>query len=190
MLAGAVVAGFGQSGLTLSALTVPAASLPSGCALTQPAARPAASAQVGATVIEGTARSDRSSFPTNPWSGADRTLAARIRGAIDATPQRPLPDLPAFDPRDVEASKVKWTENIREAYHAAYTSAYGDQIEVFAVTFDDAKFAEAPESVSAVLNPPRGFSSRFVRGATVVRVAGSAQGECARAVDRYVRSLK
>ena len=92
--------------------------------------------------------------------------------------------------RDAAAAERKWADNILGAYHAAYVSWDGRQVEVFAVTFNDVKLTTAPESVSALLNPPRGLTTRLVRGATVIRVSGSTSTECFRAVRAHIESLK
>jgi len=117
-------------------------------------------------------------------------IVAAVYRAIDRTRVRLLPDLPPTVSRGAAAASLKAADNILEAYHAAYVSALGDRVEVFAVTFNDAMLAAAPESVSAMLNPPRGFTSRVVLGATVVQVSAPTSGDCARAVDSYVQSLK
>jgi len=152
LLAGGVVAGSVQSGQTLGALTVPAAALPSGCALKPPAPRPAPISRGGVTVIHGATWSP---FPTNPWSGSDRKFVTAVRKAIDGAPR--MPDGPPLEARDAAAFELKWVEHILEAYHAGYASADGSQVEVFAVTFNDVKFATpAP---SGMLNRPRGERS-------------------------------
>ena len=184
LLTGGVLASSAQSGQVLSALTVPAAVLPSGCAL-QPT--PAQRAAGGVTVIHGTAWSR---FPTNPWSGTDRKTVAAVHRAIDDTPGRPLPDMPPTALRDEAVSELKWADNILGAYHAAYVSVDGHQVEVFAVTFNDVKLTTAPESLSAILNPRRGLTTRLVRGATVVRVSAPTSTECFGAVRAYIESLK
>jgi hypothetical protein len=110
--------------------------------------------------------------------------------AIDAAPGRPLPDVPPTPSRDALASELKWAENILEAYHAAYVSEEGLQVEVFAVTFNDMKLTTAPESLSALLNPPRRLTTRFVRGATVIRVSAPTSAVCFGAVRAYLESIK
>ena len=189
LLGGAVVAGSAQSGQALSALTVPAAALPGGCALTPtPAPNSVPVAGDGVTVIRGMAWSR---FPTNPWSGTDRKTVAAVHRAIDAPPERLLPDLPPKESLDAAASELKWAENILGAYHAAYVSLGGSQVDVFAVTFNNVKLTAAPESmISATLNPPRGFTTRLVRGATVIRVSAPTSMECFMAVRAYIESLK
>jgi len=155
----------------MSALTVPNPALPEGCGLVPQDAR--------------------SQFPANPWTGTDPKIVARVHQAIDATRVRPLPDLP---PRATQANAPsdpgKWAANIVEAYRAAYVSTDGRQVEVFAVTFNDAKLATAPESLSAMLNPPRGLTARRVRGATVVRVSAPEDAACFSAVRAHIESLR
>jgi hypothetical protein len=99
-----------------------------------------------------------------------------------------MPDGPPLEARDAAAFELKLADNVVEAYHASYAAADGSQTEVFAVTFNDSTLAK-PEPLSAMVNPPRGLRSRFVRGSTVVVVSGS-RSECFRAVDGYIRSLE
>ena len=182
LMVGAVVAGEAQSGPTLNALTVPGEALPSNCALKQPASRPIPSSRAEGTVI----RSEEwSPFPTNPWSGTDRKLVAEVRKAIDGTPR--LPDGPPLEPADAAAFLLKLADNVVEAYRAAYVSADGSQIDVWAIRFNDDTLAQ-PERLSGTMNPPRGFSRRLVRGATVVLVTAPSSNECVRSVDGYIRS--
>ena len=181
LLAGGV-AGAERSGQTLSALTVPAAALPSGCALTQLAPRPAPIARGRVTVIHG---APWSPFPTNPWSGTDRKIVTEVRKVIDGTPR--MPDGPPLEAREAAALELKLADNVLEAYHAVYASADGTRVEVFAVTFNDEALAK-PERLSETMNPPRGLRSRLVRGATVVVVSAPTAGECARTVESYIRS--
>lgn len=141
-----------QSGFQLNSLTVPATSLPSGCLLKPtPAPRAAPVAGGAVTVIDASLQ-----FPNNPWSGTDRKLLARIHAAIDGAPRKPLPDVPLPPPRHPIADESHWAGNVVHGYRAAYTAIGAPQIEVFAVTFSDVKFAVAPESLSAMLNPRRG----------------------------------
>jgi hypothetical protein len=117
-------------------------------------------------------------------------MVAAVHKAIDLTTRaRPLPDLPPTAFRGVAATERQWTDNILEAYRATYMSV-GGGVDVFAVTFNDPKLTVAPESVSAALNPPRGFTTRLVRGATVVRVSASTSAACFGAVRTHIESLK
>jgi hypothetical protein len=186
LLAGGFVGAAPQSGVSLSALTVPTAGLPSGCALKPPPPAPAPIARGGVTTIHGAV----SLFPANPWSGTDRKIVAAVHMTIDAPPGRALPDALPVAPHDAAASELKWADNILEAYHAAYLSMDGLSVEVFAVTFNDVKLATTPESVSAMLNPPRGLTTRLVRGAIVVRVSAPGSAQCFGTVRAYIESLK
>ena len=183
LLVGGADADSARSWPTLSTLTVPPTTLPSGCALKQPAPKPAPIARGGVTVIQG---GPSSPFPTNPWSGTDRRIVTTVREAIEGAPR--MPDGPPLEARDAAALELKLADNVLEAYHAAYASADGSQTEVFAVTFNDSTLAK-PESLSASMNPPPGLRSRFVRGSTVVVVSGS-RSECFRAVNEYIRSVQ
>jgi hypothetical protein len=184
LLVGTVVAGEAQSGPTLNALTVPGEALASDCALKQPAPRPVPSSRAEGTLIRSV---ERSPFPTNPWSGTDRKLVAEVRKAIDGTPR--LPDGPPLEPADAAAFLLKLADNVVEAYRAAYVSADGSQVYVWAVRFNDETLAK-PERLSGTISPPRGFKSRLVRGATVVLVTAPSSNECVRSVDDYIRSHK
>jgi hypothetical protein len=183
LLVGGVVGGEAQSGPTLNALTVPDEALPSDCALRQPAPRPVPSLRAEGTVIRSV---EWSPFPTNPWSGTDRKLVTEVRQAIDGTPR--LPDGPPLEPADAAVFLLKLADNVVEAYRAAYVSADGSEVGVWAVRFNDDTLAK-PERLSGTMNPPRGFRSRLVQGATVVLVTAPSSNECVRAVDGYIRSV-
>jgi len=188
---GGLVAGSRQSPPALSALTVPAALLPDGCALKPPPAPAPAPAQVLVGDGNRILASARFDFSTNPWSGTDRKIVAMVHRAIDGpAPVRPLPDLPPPKSGGAAAAERKLADNIVEAYRAEYASGDGGRVEVFAVTFNDPKLTVAPESMSAMLNPPRGMTTRVVRGATVVRVSASTSGMCFGAVRAHIESLK
>lgn len=184
LVSGLVVGHHPQSGPTLNALTLPSEALPSGCALQQPAPRPESGSSAEGTVV----RSEEwPSFSTNPWLGTDRKLVAEVRKAIDGTPR--LPDGPPLGPRDAAAFLLKLADNVVEAYRAAYVTADGSQVAVWAVRFNDKALA-TPEPLWGTMNPPRGFRNRLVRGATVVLVTARSPNACARAVDAHIRSLK
>jgi hypothetical protein len=186
LLAGGVVLGQTQSGPSLSALTSPPETLPSGCAvsLQRPTSVPNSrdeGARTGVTSVEFT------SFPTNPWIGADRKLVAEVRRAVDGTP--PIPDGPP--PVDAAVFHLKLADNVLEAYRAVYSSADDGEVVVWAVRFNDETLAE-PQPPAGMINParPRGFRSRWVQGATVVLVTAASSSECAQAIESYIRSLK
>jgi hypothetical protein len=185
LLTGGLVAGSGQ---TLSRLTVPAAELPNGCALNPSAPKSAPTASAGVTVTHGAAP-QRFSFPTNPWAGVDRKLVAAVHMEIDATLEPPLPDRPPTTARESAASELKWADDILEAYHAAYTSPDGHQVEVFAVTFNDIKLATPPPPDAMRLTRP-GLTRRLVHGATVIRVSAPIPNGCFEPVRAYIESLK
>jgi len=190
ILAVSITGGSAQSGLALTSLTVPDSSLPDGCTL-KPYVPPTTTVeQVGATRVMKPNPGNSQPFPGNPWSGTDPKLEATVRGAIDATPAKPLKDVPLPWPGRPAVPPTP-ADNILEAYHAAYVWAVnGSQVQVSAVTFKDATLAAAPESLSAILSPPRQFSRRLVRGATAIQVSASSEHVCFKSVLAYVESLK
>ena len=179
-----VVAGEAQTRRTLNALTVPGEALPSECALKPPVVRPVASSRAEGITIRSV---EWPPFPTNPWSGSDRELVTEVRKVIDGTPR--LPDGPPLDRTDAAAFLLKLADNVLEAYRAAYVSADGSTVVVWAVRFNGDSLAN-PERRPGAMNPPRGFRSRLVRGDTVVLVTAPSSNDCVRAVDGYIRSLK
>ena len=179
-----VVAGEAHTGQALNALTVPGEALPSECALKQPAVRPLPSGRAEGTTIRSV---EWPPFPTNPWSGTDRKLVTEIRQVIDGSPR--LPDGPPLDRADAAAFLLKLADNVLEAYRAAYVSADGSTVDVWALRFDDDSLANS-ERLPGTMSPPRGFRSRVARGATVVLVTAPSSNECVLAVDGYIRSLK
>lgn len=182
LLTGVVVSASTQSVPALSKLTVPATALPAGCALKPAAPRPSPAADGVVAVYDAS-----SLFPVNPWVGVDRGFVRQIRVSMDGVPR--LPDGPPPHPREAAAFESQLADHVLEAYHAIYEGADGSRIVVSAVTFDDVTLAR-PDPLSVTMNPPRGFRSRIVRGATVVLVTASAENPCARLIDTYVRSVK
>jgi len=87
-------------------------------------------------------------------------------------------------------SSPERTDDVLEAYRAAYQFTDGFGVQVFAVTFKDAKLAAAPESLSAMLNPPTVSGHRLVRGATAIRVSAPSENACFKAVVGYIESLR
>lgn len=179
LVVGGAIGGSAQSGQIMNALTVPAAARPTDCALQQPASISTVSAFSERVV---------SLFPANPWSGTERRLVAHVSKAIDATP-RVAPDGPPPEARAAAELDLKWADNILEAYHAAYSSANRSEVEVFAVTFTDAKLAP-PEPLLEMTGQRRGATRRIVRGTTVIRVSAPARTACFEAVQGYIESLK
>ena len=163
-------AGTAQSVKSLKSLTVPASSLPQGCALERlpPTASPGDVRVVDVVTGAG--------FSENPWVGADRTLVAAIRKAIDGLP----PGIP----------ESKLAENVIEAYRAAYLSPEGARAEVYAVTFNDVKLArEEPPSGSNRIGT---LSARRVVGTTVMKLvsATSPANWCFDPIQTFLGSVK
>jgi len=195
LVTGGVVVGSSQSARTLEALTVPVTALPAGCALTKPVTTAGPIDVAGAGMVGTNARPWSPRLP-NPWVGTDRAIVADVRQAIDPAP-RGAPDGPVGPGSDV-AFGSKWADDVVEAYHAAYTSAAPSDVEVFAVTFNDAKLATA-EPLAEMRRPLSRLADRIVRGPTVIRVsaytpmekaAPAAVTACFGAVRDYIDSLK
>jgi hypothetical protein len=128
-----------------------------------------------------------SPFPTNPWVGADRKLVAEVRRAVDGTPRVPNGPPPA----DAAVFHLKLADNVLEAYRAIYSSANDGEVVVWALRFNDEAVAQ-PQPPPGAINParPRGYSSRWVHGATVVLVTAASSSECSQAIESHIRSLK
>jgi len=181
-----LAAGPRQSDFALGALTVPATSLPSGCALT--GSSPIAFTLPGETDSTTPAPMRRSDpqFPTNPWFGTEPELVRAVHMSIAPPVRSVLPDIP---PQLMEA-RPDWKDSsadIREAYRASYTSLHGNRVDVFAATFTDAK-SIPDEPLSRILDG-RGETGRFVRGATLIRTASREISDCYKAINRHIRTL-
>jgi hypothetical protein len=167
-------AAFAQVATSLRSLTVPARSLPSGCALT-----PVDPKQVSVPAP----------FPANPWVGTDYQHRLTLRRAIDGRSAGRFPDAPPLTPREVSALESKWADDVVEGYRATYSSATGGQIQVSAVRFNDARWATSDSPLEAA-HASRRASFRIVRGATAILVTGAAYDDCFNAISGYIRTLK
>jgi hypothetical protein len=164
--------------IALQDLTVPADRLTEDCQLKT------------TTVNSGRGRivSEADPFPTNPWSGQDTRLVAMVRGFVDGVPE--VPDGPPLDRRQAAQYQLKYAESVRQAYQAQYIGPLGSAVHVFAVTFKDARLAQADAS-SGRARRARGATTRVVIGPTVVRViARQGRSECFDMVNRHIESLK
>jgi len=182
LLVGSGVAASGQPNAAFATLTVPTTALPAGCALEPAAAVAGASSQGGTLrVWPGTSVV----FPSNPWVGSDTRLMTAVHQAVDPIPLA-KPDGQAFAAST--PSRQPEDEDVREAYRAVYIGADETHTYVEGVRFGDAA-SVGPERVSALTDPPRGLSRRFVRGATVVRVSATSPDVCTGAILAYIQSL-
>jgi hypothetical protein len=180
-----------QSGLALARLTVPDATLPEDCRLLPYVPPTTQTAKLGTTTVIRPQAGNSGPFPANPWSGTDPKLVSTVRGSINGVGRsRPLPDVPLPGSGQPAVPSSERTDDVLEAYRAAYQFTDGFGVQVFAVTFKDAKLAAAPDSLSAMLNPPIASGHRLVRGATAIRVSASSENACYKAVVGYIESLK
>lgn len=182
VLAGSAIAGSGQVAASLAPLTVPSSALPAGCVLEPIANPPGAAAQGGSSRLwPGTGPG----FPANPWAGTDARLVTAVGQAIDPDPvAKPDGQIVALSAASVSRTR---DEGVLEAYRAVYVASDGSRTHVAAVRFSDAAFVR-PEPVSAMTDPPRGLSRRFVRDATVVRVSATTPDACTRAIVAHVQA--
>jgi acetylornithine deacetylase/succinyl-diaminopimelate desuccinylase-like protein len=169
--------------VALSSLTVPEARLPAGCRLKP--ADPATATSTRGDVIRAAPFGPRP--PTNPWAGSDRGLAAGIRQRIEGPTQEP--DAPPLDRRAANAYRMKWADNVVEAYWAIYQSADGSPIDVRAVRFSDPDLAD-PGPPPGTRSVHRGAQTRLVVGSSVVLISGSRENTCHTAIADYIRSLR
>ena len=179
----AAITAAAQSGPALSALTVPAAALPEGCALIPPAPSPLPVVRGDVVFLNG---SPKSPFKSNPWQGTDTKSVKLVRGAF-GHPPRALPDLPPMSARQLAEADEKFVENVLEAYHADYIATDGSLVNVNALTFSDATFVPS-ETLGSMIGATRGIRTRLVRDATVALVNAQKTNPCARAIDAHVRA--
>jgi hypothetical protein len=185
VVVGGAGAGTAQAPQALSRLTVAPEALPGGCALESVEPVVSAPSRVESPTIR---MWSREVFPANPWSGTEPRFVAIVRAAIEPSPRVPRPDGQLIEAGAAPEFLTARAAGVIEAYRAVYLSTDGHRVQVSAVTFDDEALVRG-EPVSALTNPPRGMSSRFVRGATVAVVAAPAPDACARVVEAHVRSI-
>jgi hypothetical protein len=185
MLAAPLSAGMTQTGVTLGALTVPDAKLPTGCRLHPPTPPPTRITRGETTTIK-LAPAPYFPYPSNPWTGTDRRLVVESRKRIDpfGVPDGPPPML-------AERTKMEgaWVANVREGYHAGYVSPDNITVDVTAIRFDNASFVTTSRTVPDT-HEPHDVSDRVTLGAMVVVVRANSKTECFSAVDAYIRGLQ
>jgi hypothetical protein len=167
-----------QSAPALSALTVPATSLPDGCRLGPQPPKPTPIVLADGKLIQ--RLNPPGWFPTNPWFGTDDWLMVRVQQAIEpAAPGIRLPDGPPLEHKEV--SKLAWSlkGHVVEAYQAEYEASPGGLIRVQAVRYTEAKWA-APDPLQ---------ENRIVRGTTVILIGGQ-PSQCLTAIREYIQALK
>jgi hypothetical protein len=169
-----------QSPMTLETFTVPPARLPNGCQLEVPAADAATPAATPPRAVP------HGSLRGNPWSGTDLQLRVAARNAVDGAPIMPYAPATA---RELGSFQAKWVENVTEAYHAKYESSGQGPVVVWAVRFDEAKWA-TPEPPLGTRLAMSGASVRLVLDAIVVRVSAGSDSECFQAVWKHLESLR
>jgi len=164
-----------QQDFSLSRLTVPDGSLPSGCRLSPyvPAASPV---QVGDATVLRSNPGTTFPFAANPWVGADRRLLVHLLGPP------PVPDAPPPGLAELRRLEARWVQHVREGYRALYDAGDDQVIEVMALRFD-------AEGVPATGWPSR---AEFRMGNVVATVRSPAgpESECARAIEAHIRTLK
>ncbi len=171
---------------SLSALTVPDKTLPSGCRL-KPLVPASAPVVRDGSVTVAAKPAFSFPFPSNPWSGTDDRLIVTARSMVDGSLQ--LPDAPPPSRAEASAIESRWVEDVVEAYRAEYLSAEQVVISVTAIRFNDAKLATTKPS-SAALHMSGGRADRLVVGAAVVVVQAGAKTNCFDAVDSYIRGMR
>ena len=154
------------SPIMLSDLTVPATSLPNGCALS---AAPAASLNP---------------LRENPWIGTDAPARAMIRERIEGPIV--VPDPPALTVKGLGAFRLQLAEGVEEAYAAVYRQADSKLIVVFGMKFTGDEQDVDPERDVRTSRNPRII--RVTIGSIVAMVNGDG-GPCFQAVGELVKSL-
>lgn len=173
-----------QPTLSLGSLTPPLSTLPSGCVLLAPEAKPPSAATlIGVPSPK---------FPNNPWSGREVGLVAAIREAVDG----PVKLAESVPDRIPDAYARAMAQGVLEAYRAVYVAVDGNPIVVLAIMYADRSAARATaagvpkEALTATRSST--LKGRLVRGSTVIEVhtLTSAPNSCADAVSSFVAAFK
>ena len=178
VLGAGVAVASAQSAPPLSALTVPAGSLPDGCQVAPQPPTPTPIVLPDGKLIHRSSHPGK--FPTNPWYGKDDTYMVQVQNAIEPAPRVQMPDGPPLERKEI--SRLVWSlrGHVAEAYHATYQDSFGASIVVQAVRYHDAKWA--------TVNPLQ--TNRIVRGSTVIRLDSTQPTGCLNAVWTYLQALK
>lgn len=160
--------------MVFTELTVPESRLTTGCRLVPSPTEHLAGNQVRGGMWAGFP------IPTNPWTGADRRIAAAIREQVDPPPL--TPDPPALDGRSDAAFRLRLADGVETAYVAIYGSEEPFLVVVSAVRFtDDGKELRLSNERSR-------SATRFASARTLIVVSGE-RSRCFDTVVDYVREI-
>jgi hypothetical protein len=172
--------GFGQIN-GLPELTVPTTKLPAGCELSLAPTAPLSGNRVRGGLWGGL------QINRNPWSGVDRLMTATIRERID--PPFRLPDGPPLNRAQLAEFRLHLADGINASYAAFYfDSAANELVSVYGLEFPSDTDAIMFRRNSRMLAGSADHVYVVPLGRIVAAIFGD--GECARAVDAYVRNLR
>jgi len=160
----------GQDEIDLARLTVPPGRLTAGCVLS-----PAPTVAIGSNQVRGGLWGG---LPRNPWTGTERAIVADIAEHVFGSP--PLPDGPPLSTAELTRFRLRFVDDIAEAYGAVYTNA-----EMQLVTVNAVRLKTIPAS------RPRGNPGarlQLVHGRTVAALFGESD-PCFDALAAYLREI-
>ena len=159
----------GQDEIDLARLTAPPGRLTPGCVLS-----PAPTVAIGNNQVRGGLWGG---LPRNPWTGTERAIVADIAEHVFGSP--PLPDGPPLSAAELTRFRLRFADDIVEAYGAVYTDDTGMHL----VTVNAVRLKTTPA------NRPRGNPGarlQLVHGRTVAALFGESDG-CFDALAKYLR---
>ena len=163
--------------VTLQDLTVPRDLLPDGCALS-----PADTVRLDGNQVRGGLWAGLP-IPTNPWTGTDALVIARIRERMD--PPLLLPDAPPLSAGERARYRLHFADGVEEAYAAIYTQSEPELIVVYASRLAGTEWPVGLTDQRAPRNPR---AIRVAIGPLDALVSGDG-GVCFQVVGAYLKSL-
>ena len=157
-----------QEEIDLARLTVPSGRLTPGCVLS-----PAPTVALGNNQVRGGLWGG---LPRNPWTGAERAIVADIAEHVFGSP--PLPDGPPLSTAELARFRLRFADDVSEAYGAVYTNAEMHLVTVNAVRLKTTQ-ASRPRG-----NP--GARLQLVHGRTVAALFGEGDA-CFDAIAKYLK---
>jgi len=168
-----VTHGIAPRAISMNDLTVPQDRLPPGCALSAMNSVRLDGNGVRVGLWAGLP------IPSNPWTGADRSIIASIRERMGGWPVEP--DGPPLDRRAASRYRLRLADNVEEAYAAIYMTDSDPAVVVV--------YASRLAATERTLDASRvGPKHRFQIGPIDVVVSGDGR-ECSQAIDAYLNSL-
>jgi hypothetical protein len=153
-------------------LTVPTDRLATGCRLKVKERSEQVNSRLSTTSF------NQFGITTNPWTGTDRRILARLRQQVDGYGMVRLPDGPPLTNTETSAMLLKFADGVEEGYAAIYAQSERLDITVWAVRFKPGERDNLSTPTASVIDVGP------IRAAIVGDVS-----PCRTAIETHLRSL-